>query len=67
MKKPNKYLYGWKLLVDYNEGGGWEYECFELTWKDAQAQLRAYQENCPRYSVKLVKGRETNIDWLLSE
>lgn len=25
--KPNKYLYGWKLYVNY--GRGWEYETFE--------------------------------------
>ena len=58
--KTNKYLYGWKILVNY--GAGWEYECFELTWKDTRNNLKAYREAC-NYPVKAVKGRETNPDY----
>lgn len=57
MKKPTKYLYGWKLYVNY--GQGWEYEVFELTWREAKARAKEYRENC-RYSVKLSQGREVN-------
>lgn len=53
--KNNKYLYGWKILVNY--GQGWEYECFELTWKDTKENLRLYREAC-NYPVKAIKGRE---------
>lgn len=56
--KNNKYLYGYKILVNY--GHGWEYECFELTWKEAKENLRAYRESCC-YPVKVVKGRENNL------
>ena len=31
MAKINKFLYGWKLSVNY--GQGWEYETFEETYK----------------------------------
>ena len=56
MKRVNKYLYGWKILVHY--GQGWEYELFEETWKEAKARLKEYRENCPQYPVKAVRGRE---------
>ena len=57
MKKINKYLYGWKIYVDY--GQGWEYVCFEDTYKGMKENSKAYRENCP-YPVKVTKGREPN-------
>ena len=57
-KKTNKFLYGWKLYVDY--GQGWEYEIFEDTFKGYQENKRLYRENCPEYPQKWTRGRELN-------
>ena len=61
-KKPknNKYLYGWKLYVNY--GGGWEYEQFEATRAEMKENRKAYRENCP-YPQRWSRGRETNPDY----
>ena len=64
MKKPNKFIYGWKFYVDY--GQGWEYELFETTREGMLENRKAYQENC-QYPLKISKGRElaeTAKDWL---
>ena len=58
--KINKWLYGWKLYVDY--GTGWEYENFEATYKEYRENKKAYAENHP-YPQKWVRGRELNPDW----
>jgi len=60
MGKENKYLYGWKIYVNY--GYGWEYECFEETWKGMKENARLYRENC-QYPIKVSKGRETNPNY----
>jgi hypothetical protein len=60
--KQNKFLYGWKLLVNY--GQGWEYELFEESWKEAKERLKEYRENCPQYPIKAVRGREHNPDYM---
>jgi hypothetical protein len=57
--KNNKWLYGYKILVNYGYGHGWEYECFELTRKEAIEQLRCYRANCS-YPVRMVAARESN-------
>ena len=57
--KTNKYLYGWKLYVNYGYGHGWEYETFEETYKGYKENRKAYRENCP-YPQKWTKGREIN-------
>jgi hypothetical protein len=59
-KKVNKYLYGWKLYVNY--GQGWEYETFEDTFKGYKENRKAYRENCP-YPQKWTNGRETNPEY----
>lgn len=59
MKKRNKYLYGWKIWVNY--GAGWEYECFELTRAAMRENVRAYRQNCP-YPIKVTRGRELNTE-----
>jgi hypothetical protein len=56
-KRINKYLYGWKLYVNY--GQGWEYEIFEDTYKGYKENRKAYRENCT-YPQKWTRGRETN-------
>lgn len=56
----NKYLYGWKLLVNY--GQGWEYECFYTSFKEARKEVKTYRENCS-YPVKLSQGRELNPNY----
>ena len=61
MKKPNKYLYGWKIAINY--GQGYEYECFELTFKEARARAREYRENAPAYPVRITRGRESNPEY----
>ena len=55
--KVNKYLYGWKLYVNY--GQGWEYETFSLTRKEMLEEKKAYAENCS-YPFKISRGREIN-------
>jgi hypothetical protein len=59
-KKVNKFLYGWKLWVNY--GGGWEYETFETTFKAYRINRKAYLESCP-YPQKWTRGREDNPDF----
>jgi len=59
--KNNKYLYGWKCYVNY--GQGWEYECFEPTWKGYQVNRKAYRDNCS-YPVKWSLGRESNPNYV---
>jgi hypothetical protein len=61
MARVNKYIYGWKLYVNY--GQGWEYEVFESSWKDAKQTLKEYRENCPQYPIKASRGRELNPEW----
>ena len=58
--KVNKYLYGWKLYVNY--GKGFEYEIFEETFKGYLENKKAYRENCLYYH-KWVKGRENNPEY----
>jgi hypothetical protein len=60
MRKHNKYIYGYKIYVNY--GLGWEYELWEDTWKEAKQRLKEYRENCPKYPIKASKGRELNYD-----
>lgn len=55
--KVNKYLYGWKLYVNY--GYGWEYECFEETFAMYKVNRKTYRENC-QYPQKWTQGRELN-------
>ena len=55
--KNNKYLYGWRFSVNY--GQGYEYECFELTFKEMRVQRKAYLENC-NYPLRITRGRELN-------
>ena len=53
----NKYIYGWKLYVNY--GQGWEYELFEETLREAKQRAKEYRENTS-YPVKVSAGRELN-------
>lgn len=59
-KRTNKFLYGWKLYVNY--GVGWEYEVFEETWKGYQENKRLYREYC-EYPKRWSRGREINPEW----
>lgn len=60
MTRRTKYVYGWKISVNY--GQGYEYECFELTFKEARARAREYRANAPQYPVRITRGRELNTD-----
>ena len=55
--KINKFIYGWKLYVNY--GSGWEYETFEDTYESYKANKKAYAENC-NYPQKWTRSREIN-------
>lgn len=55
--KKNKYLYGWKLYVNY--GYGWEYETFENSYSSYIENKKAYRENC-NYPQKWSRARELN-------
>jgi hypothetical protein len=59
--KNNKWLYGWKLYVNY--GCGWEYEQFEETRAGYRENRKQYRENC-RYPQRWSRGRETNPDYV---
>jgi hypothetical protein len=52
-----KYLYGWKLSVNY--GQGFEYETFEENFKSYKENARLYRENC-QYPQRWTRGREEN-------
>jgi len=60
MKRINKYLYGWKLYVNY--GQGWEYEYFAETRPEYRNIKRDYNRNCA-YPQKWVLTRELNPDY----
>ena len=60
-KRVNKFLYGWKLYVNY--GGGWEYETFEETRESYKENKKAYAENCA-YPQRWSRGRETNPEYV---
>lgn len=57
----NKYLYGYKIYVNY--GYGYEYECFELTRQEMKNQVKCYKENC-NYPLKVTYARELNPDYI---
>lgn len=56
--KKNKYLYGWKLYVNY--GQGWEYEIFETTRTEINERVKEYRANCPQYAIKVTQARILN-------
>ena len=60
MKRTNKWLYGYKLYVNY--GQGWTYEQFDETRTQFKENRKAYRENCP-YPQKWSRGRELNPEW----
>jgi len=60
--KIKKFIYGWKLYVNY--GQGWEYETFEDNFLSYKENKKAYQKNC-QYSQKWVHGKESNPDYYL--
>jgi len=62
-KKPTKYIYGWKLYVNYGYGDGWEYETFEETRAGYQENRKAYRENC-QYPQRWSRGRELNPEYV---
>lgn len=57
-KKDNKYIYGYKLYINY--GQGWEYELFEESLREIKQRSKEYRENAPQYARKIVSGREPN-------
>lgn len=52
-----KYIYGFKLYVNY--GQGYEYETFEETFKGYIENRKLYRQNC-QYPQKWTKGKEEN-------
>ena len=56
-KKKNKYLYGWKLYVNY--GQRWEYELFEEIYAGYKENWKAYRDNCD-YPTRWSRGRILN-------
>lgn len=59
--RVNKWLYGWKLYVNY--GAGWQYEVFEATFKGMRENRKAYRENC-LYPQKWTRGKEENPEYV---
>jgi len=60
-KKENKWIYGWKLYIDY--GQGWEYELFEESLREMKQRLKEYRENAPMYPRKFNAGKELNPNY----
>jgi len=60
MARIDKYLYGWRLYVNY--GQGWQYEIFEHSRKGMLENKKLYLKNCD-YPQKWVRGRESNPEW----
>ena len=46
----------WHFYVDY--GYGWEHELDEYSRAEVRQRQKEYNENCPQYPTKIVKGRE---------
>ncbi len=59
MNKKNKFLYVWKLWINY--GQGWENECIEETYTGYIENRRAYRENCPQYPQRWTRARILNV------
>ncbi len=59
-KRINRYIYGWKLYLNY--GQGWEYEIFEETRQGYHENRRLYRENCT-YPQKWTYSRESNPEY----
>lgn len=59
MRKPNKYLYGYALYVNY--GQGWEYETYETTKEGYKVNRKFYLQNCT-YPQKWTRRRELNTN-----
>lgn len=55
--KAKKYLYVWKLWVNY--GYGWEHETTELSRNDYKENRKAYRENC-KHPQRWTRARELN-------
>jgi len=55
-----KYIYGWKLSVNY--GQGFEYETFEDTKEAYKENKRLYSENC-HYPQRWTRGKELNPNY----
>jgi hypothetical protein len=61
MKRINKFIYLWKLSVNY--GQGYEYEIGELSFKEIKQRAKEYRENCPQYPIRVTHGRELNPEY----
>lgn len=59
--KVNKFLYVWKLWVNY--GQGWEHETTETTRKAFLENRRIYRQEC-RYPQKWTQAREPNPEYV---
>ena len=60
----NKYLYGYRIYIDY--GYGYEYELFELTHQDMKNQVKDYRKNAGHVikAIKVTRGREINPNYI---
>jgi hypothetical protein len=58
-----KYLYLYVVQGYYGFFGGWEDVYTGDTWADAQARLKEYRENEPKYIHRLINRREPNPEY----
>lgn len=56
----NKYLYLHVLQGNYGFGHGWEDICQSESLLEMLEDLRAYRDNAPEYSFRIIKRREPN-------
>lgn len=55
---PTKYLYLHVLQGNY--GQGWEDICQSINRREMTQDRKAYRENAPEYSYRIIQRRERN-------
>jgi hypothetical protein len=56
MTYQRKTVDEYRLFVNYGEGGGWEHEITEFSWRALMTRVKEYRANCP-YPIKYRKVR----------
>jgi hypothetical protein len=57
MKFQRKTRDIWELHVNYNYHG-FEHELTEYSFLEIKKRRKEYQENCPQYTLKIIRKRE---------
>lgn len=60
MPRVNKYLYLFVVQGLYPGPHGWEDVGGGATWREARDDIRAYRNNAPEYTYRVIRRREPN-------